>query len=184
MNDKRLLYTYKKIGLKNIYLLVSVSFISVFGNLNAQVLTALNQKDSLGLKIGEWTETDTLATELIESGTTFSMTTKGCVTERGRDIRSIQKNVCLSKGNYSNGYKTGVWKYFRRGKDFYKQITYSYGRIQKVEIVHSNGQWRIIAIVNIKSATAHFITYDQKGNLETEGDIPEFLLYSSSMDLH
>jgi hypothetical protein len=170
--------------MKYIFFFCFFFFQIICENLIAQNLSSPNLRDSSGLKIGEWIETDTLFTEVIHTSSSYSMTTKGCILSEGPQSRSIVNSVCLSQGIYSKGLKTGLWKYYRRTNAFYKQVTYMYGLIQKVEIIHSNGQWRFVVTVDDKKKTAHYIAYDLYGKVESEGDIPEMLLYSNSMDLH
>jgi antitoxin component YwqK of YwqJK toxin-antitoxin module len=112
------------------------------------------------------------------------MTTKGCVSGQGPETTKIQKYISSSTGNYASGLKDGIWKFYRRGNKFYKQVTYKFGRIQKVEIIHSNGKWQFVATVNDKLQNAHYISYDPSGEIAKEGDFPVMLLYSNSMDLH
>ncbi|MFZ7116302.1 MAG: hypothetical protein ACO1G9_13055 [Bacteroidota bacterium] len=164
----------------------SILFFALCSSLfaGAQDLTSPNLKDSLGLKTGEWTETDTLATEIIALSLTSTMTTKGCIESQGPSYPMVSKSVCISKGNYTKGLKSGIWKYYRDTNKFYKQVTYRFGHIQKVEIIYRNGQWQLIAVVDQEKKVAHFTKYDMNGKVENEGEIPIFLLYSSSMDLH
>lgn len=140
-----------------------------------------NIRDSLGLKIGEWTETDTLPYKEVLIPHTYSMTTNGCISSVGAPVTSLMNFIIYSKGNYSDGLKNGTWKYYLGVDKLYKQVTYRRGIIQKVEIDYNNGKWKFEAVVNFAKKIAHFKTYDKSGNVETEGDFPLSFLYSNSL---
>ena len=124
-----------------------------------------NLRDSLGLKTGEWTETDTLPFKEVLIPHTYSMTTNGCISNAGVPVTSLMTFIIYSKGNYSDGLKNGIWKYYLG-----------------VEIDYNNGKWKFEAVVNFAKKIAHFKTYDKSGILETEGDFPLSFLYSNSMN--
>ncbi len=153
-------------------------------NISGYDLTSPNMRDTLGLKTGEWTEVDTFSSKEIMISSTNIMTTKGCVSSQSEPVTSVAKTTFYCKGNYIDGLKDGIWKYYKGENKQYKQVTYKYGFIQKVEVNHNNGKLKLKAEVNVNTKIVHFITYDKSGKIESEGDFPVLLLYSNSMSLY
>jgi hypothetical protein len=138
-----------------------------------------NLTDTLGLKQGNWVEIDTVKIYNNWSQVGISsMTTNGCKQSTKSVPPFIEYYVCKSKGKYINGSKSGIWKYFKN-ELLTKQVTFSEGIIDKVEMYGGKEKLYLEAVRIPASIWAHYKLYDGSGK---EGDVPTMLLYSNSME--
>lgn len=139
--------------------------------------TQVSHYNSQGKKTGFWTERDTL-NNLIE--TTFPISHFDSSGKKASsNLSSDDKYVLLvyrNEGNYNNGLRTGLWKYYINDT-LAKEITYYVGRIVDAKIFNTKGKLQTQVTVDQLTDFATIKEFSINNSVKKTYSLPTYLLH-------